>query len=242
MLQKINPLKVLGLSAGFFLAILSACQSLPQTAETQVTLPPPHIYVTSRPAGSEVPAAEGPSSTPAASLTPSPFPSTLLQLAQATYGAHLIRLIRIPKIGVLAPVIPVGWSGQAATPGLTDTLPQVSWDSPGAQVGWAISSALPGDRSGNVILFGHNNIDSSVFQRLAELQAGDRVYLDTGDYHWIYQVSQVDILPVETPAQDISAYVEYFKTSRVPRLTLVSCWPPVSNTHRVFVIANPALR
>jgi LPXTG-site transpeptidase (sortase) family protein len=162
-----------------------------------------------------------------------------LQLAQATYGAHLIQLIRIPKISVLAPVTPVGWSPQASSPG---AIPEVSWDSPGALVGWAISSALPGDRSGNVILFGHNNIDSSVFQRLAELQAGDRVYLDTGDYHWIYQVSQVDILPVETPAQDMSAYVEYFKTSRVPRLTLVSCWPPVSNTHRVFVIANPVSR
>ena len=232
--QKINRRKVARLSACLFLMALSACQTAPPAPTP--ALPAPHLYTTSRPAETSTPAQSAPSGTPAPTLTVSPFPSTLLQLAQSTYGVHLIQLIRIPKIGVLAPVTPVGWSPQ---PGKTAVLPDVSWDSPGAQVGWAISSALPGDRRGNVILFGHNNIDSSVFQRLAELQAGDRVYLDTGDYHWIYQVSQVDILPDETPVQDSAAYVEYFKTSRVPRLTLVSCWPPVSNTHRVFVIANP---
>ena len=229
--QKINRWAL----AGLVLAFLSACQ--PPAPTATITLPPPHLYITARPA--EV---SSPSSTPAPTLTPSPFPSTLLQLAQSTYGVHLIQLIRIPKIAVLAPVTPAGWSAQAGSSGAGGALPEVSWDSPGAQVGGAISSALPGDRSGNVILFGHNNIDSSVFQRLAELQPGDRIYLDTGDYHWIYQVSQVDILPVETKAEDMAAYVQYFKTSRVPRLTLVSCWPPVSNTHRVFVIANPVAR
>lgn len=220
---------------------LGACQSLP-TAAVTLALPTPHLFITSHPAETGLPAAAIPSTTPAPTLTPSPFPGTLLQLAQAMHGSHLIQLIRIPKISVLAPVTPVGWSPLAGADGSSkapDALPLVSWDSPGAQVGWAVSSALPGDRSGNVILFGHNNIDSSVFQRLAELRAGDKIYLDTGDYHWIYQVSQVDILPDQTTAQDRSAYAEYFKTSRVPRLTLVSCWPPVSNTHRVFVIANP---
>jgi LPXTG-site transpeptidase (sortase) family protein len=234
--------KIIRLAATFALTIflamaLSACQ--PPAPVSTVTLPTPHLYITSQPAEAQEPTESVPSATLAPTPTSSPFPSTLLQLAQSTYGAHLIQLIRIPKIGVQAPVTPVGWSPQAS-PGAA--LPNVSWDSPGAQVGWAISSALPGQRAGNVILFGHNNIDSSVFQRLAELQPGDPIYLDTGDYHWIYQVSQVDILPVETQRQDSSAYAEYFKTSRVPRLTLVSCWPPVSNTHRVFVIANPLTR
>ncbi len=238
--QKINRCAVRFTLAGLLLAVLSACQ--PPAPAPALTLPPPHIYITARPAEVSSPSISTPSGTPAPTLTPSPFPSTLLQLAQSTYGAHLIQLIRIPKIAVEAPVTPAGWSAQAGSSGAGGALPEVSWDSPGAQVGWAISSALPGDRSGNVILFGHNNIDSSVFQRLAELQPGDRIYLDTGDYHWIYQVSQVDILPVETKAEDMAAYVQYFKTSRVPRLTLVSCWPPVSNTHRVFVIANPVAR
>jgi LPXTG-site transpeptidase (sortase) family protein len=211
--------------------LLSACQPRRQIVTATASLPPPQIGLTRAPLDTAtLPPVD--TETPAPLLTPTDYPSGTAALARAKYGPLLIERISIPRIAVLAPVTPVGWSPEI-------NLDEVTWDSPAAQVGWAVSSDLPGSKGGNVILFGHNNIDSSVFMRLAELQPGDEIILNTGEYEWHYQVSQVNIYPVSSKIEDSRVYLEYFKSSRVPRLTLVSCWPPVSNTHRVFVVAFP---
>ena len=106
-------------------------------------------------------------------------------------------------------------------------------------MGWAVSSALP-DAGSNTILYGHNNLHASIFLHLADLQPGDRVTLITGETRWQYTVNQVQIVPVPTAAADRAVFNRIFKATRAPRLTIVSCWPPVSNTHRVIVVAYPA--
>jgi hypothetical protein len=90
------------------------------------------------------------------------------QTWRAAYGVRVVDWIRIDAIEVLAPVTPVGWSSGSSS----DNQEDVEWDSPGAKVGWVIDSALPGDDSGNIILYGHNNINSSVFRSLADLAPG----------------------------------------------------------------------
>jgi LPXTG-site transpeptidase (sortase) family protein len=136
-----------------------------------------------------------------------------------------------------APVTPVGWSsgGSANNP------EAVEWDSPGAKVGWVIDSALPGDESGNIILYGHNNINASVFRSLAELQAGDEISLTTGQSDWLYEVSAVHILPVSGAVGERADYAQHLLPGMTPRLTLISCWPPDNNTHRVIVVAYPMI-
>lgn len=211
--------------------LLSACGQTRPAAPT--ALPQPQLHVSAQPLPTAVPQTDLPEPT----QQPSPFPQTLAEMARLEFGARLMDWIRIPAIEVFAPVAPVGWS-----PAVDDLEPdETEWDSPDASVGWVLSSALPGDKSGSIILYGHNNIDSSVFRNLADLQSGDEITLSTAERDWVYQVAEVTILPVLDPQEDSQAYREYFKPSRVPRLTLVSCWPPSGNTHRVIVTAYPLL-
>lgn len=215
-----------------FVFLSSGCQTTTPAAsspENTVTLPPPAQHITALPVE--------PSSSPLPQIEPSftPFPDSLEGAARAQFGNQLIEWIKIEKIGVLAPVTPVGWS----TGGDLLHREEPEWDSPEAQVGWMVSSALP-SQIGNVILYGHNNIDSSVFMNLYQLESGDMVELTTGERTWRYRVDQVQILPVLDEDDDQLAYAEYLKPSLAPRLTILSCYPPTNNTHRVIVIAYPA--
>lgn len=172
----------------------------------------------------------------AASQTPNrstatPLPESIEELARSVYGERLIAWVDLPAISVRAPVRPVGWNAETE-----DSLPD--WDNPEAEVGWVVSSALPGD-TGNMILYGHNNIHSSVFMRLSEMQAGDSIILTTGEGEWRYRVREVVILEIGGEQANLSAYQEYLQPKNETVLTLLSCWPPDNNTHRVIVLAEP---
>ena len=213
----------------------SACQPQAMLPEWDPPQLQPQIHTT--PHG-VTPAASASESAPVVpDSIPTKFPETLEEMARLEYGDQLIDWMEIPALDVLAPVTPVGWS-PVDDP---DVLEGREWDSPDAKVGWVLSSALPGDHGGNVILYGHNNIHSSVFRDLAELRNGDSIVLTTGARQWVYQVAEVNIFPVLEKEEDVAAYAAYFKASRVPRLTMVSCWPPTNNTHRVIVVAYPLL-
>ncbi|HEX2979081.1 MAG TPA: class E sortase, partial [Anaerolineaceae bacterium] len=115
---------------------------------------------------------------------------------------------------------------------------EIEWDSPDAGVGWVVSSALPGDDA-NAVLYGHNNLNASVFKKLGELEPGDQIRLATGERDWFYQVDSVTILAVADDSGMQAAYEDNFAPGDRARLTLVSCWPPTSNTHRIIVVAYP---
>lgn len=209
--------------------LLNACAAAPALQTTPSTLPAPQEYrLTHTPAPSSAP-----SDTPLPST--SPLPGDPEGAARAAFGSRLIEQISIPSINVLAPVVPVGWS-----PDPQDPL-DIQWGTPRARVGWALNSALPDDPAGNVILFGHNNIDSSVFRNLYQLNSGDPIHLMTGQAQYTYQVSEVNIFPVQDAGQERRIFTEYLRPTRAPRLTLISCWPPTDNTHRVIVVAYPQI-
>ncbi|MEW6240737.1 MAG: sortase [Chloroflexota bacterium] len=168
---------------------------------------------------------------------PAPVSLEIDDLASNLFGdRRLIERVRIPAIGVNSEVVPVGWQRQFGAPPESDAL---EWDSPGDYVGWVINSALP-DQRGNTILYGHNNLFTAVFRDLWKLEPGDRLYLQTAEGKWEYLVDQIVIIPIEGAAdEERAAYDAYFYPSVIPRLTLVSCWPPDNNTHRVIVTAYP---
>jgi LPXTG-site transpeptidase (sortase) family protein len=182
-----------------------------------------------------------PNPTPSASAEPSSIPTviplSLQEMAWQTYGKRLITQIRIPAIAVDAPMVAVGWRvDRSSNPaGLAE------WDSPGPAVGWVVSSALPG-QNGNIILYGHNNMYGSVFRNLWKLGPGEAIVLQTGEHAWQYQVDRVVLLPfLQADEGQRLAYQAYLTDSALPRLTIISCWPPESNTHRVVVIAYPVI-
>ena len=207
------------LIALLLLLLVSGCASQP--------VPNPVIHIET-----QTPTINHPIVTKATDLpvpTATPVPETVDQLMESQYGERLIQFIEISALDLRAPVKSMGWD-------------QIEWDSPDAAVGWASNSALPDQMMGNIILYGHNNINSSVFRNLSELQAGDLIFLETGTSTWKYQVDSLEILPVQDDQQESEAYAAYFKQTYAPRLTLISCWPPTNNTHRVIVVSYPELK
>ena len=218
------------LRIGIFLEILlltglslSACVAPVGTPVIETVTPA--VAVTTIPA---------PETTPTSVVTNTPAlpppAQSLAETARQVHGDRLISLVNIPALSIYAFVTPVGWELDITNADKT------TWDSPDAMVGWAVSSALPGD-DGNIILYGHNNIYSAVFQDLYQLKQGEEVVLTTGEREWRYIVAEVILMPEDEESSG-SLLVEYMKPTRAPRLTIISCYPPDNNTHRVIVIAR----
>ena len=95
---------------------------------------------------------------------------------------------------------------------------------------YALSSAIG---SGNAVLYGHDDIEGSIFGRLNDLQAGDEVDVQTASGTAVaYHVSSKTIVPPTA--------VQILKPTSDVRLTLFSCWPIWVDTQRVVVTAVPA--
>lgn len=115
------------------------------------------------------------------------------------------------------------------------------WHAPNeAAVGWHEGSAFLGE-PGNTVLSGHHNIHGSVFERLEELREGDEIFITSGGRELRYVVTQVMLFEERNaPLQQRIQNARWILPSNDERLTLVTCWPITSNTHRLIVVAVPA--
>ena len=106
--------------------------------------------------------------------------------------------------------------------------------------GWNTLSAPVGS-PGNTVLIGHNNEFGEVFRNLDRLQVGDEIVLYTASGERRYAASEVITLPEENSTlADRLANAAWIAPSADERLTLVTCWPYFTNTHRLVVVARPA--
>jgi LPXTG-site transpeptidase (sortase) family protein len=143
--------------------------------------------------------------------------------------------IAVPQIGVNSAIteVKVVLSGNPLEP-------NVAWQELKRGVGHDTTSAFPGE-NGNILLFAHNNSAGQVFRRLSELDEGDIVELYTHDRKFSYVVSSVDIIPfIGATVQDQQLHAFYMGPKTEETLTLMSCWPYTTYTHRVYVVAKPA--
>ncbi len=116
----------------------------------------------------------------------------------------------------------------------------LEWVAPNAlAAGWlttSVSLGLPG----NTVFVGHNNLDGEVFGHLADLKPGDVILMYSGDTQFAYRVALTMILPERFQKLDVRlANARWIEPSQDTRLTLVTCWPYASNTHRLIVVATP---
>jgi LPXTG-site transpeptidase (sortase) family protein len=141
----------------------------------------------------------------------------------------------IPTIELDAPVELVGWHVEIQASG-----PANVWDAPDHfAVGWLKSSA-PLGIPGNTVLDGHHNIKGKVFENLINIQVGDTIELYTASMEHVYRVDQKLILKeAGQPLEVRQANERYIDPTADERLTLVTCWPPTGNTHRLIIIARP---
>jgi sortase A len=117
------------------------------------------------------------------------------------------------------------------------------WEMPDNEAAWHRNSARPGEGS-NIVISGHNESTAGqVFARLDELQLGNEIILKNNrNESFTYQVIEKNI--VRTFAISTEAD-EYLRSVTEPtseeQLTLITCWPSWSNTHRLVIVAIPAM-
>ncbi len=88
--------------------------------------------------------------------------------------------------------------------------------------------------SGNAVLYGHDDIEGSVFGSLKDLKAGDEV--DVADANGSRTAYHVTGQPAIVPP----TAVQILQPTNDVRLTLFTCWPNWVDTQRVVVTAMPA--
>ncbi len=148
-------------------------------------------------------------------------------------GLPPVRL-QIPALGLDTPVQRMGWTVENGVS---------QWDVVDNAAGHHFDSAYPGE-AGNVVVSGHNNIEGAVFAGVCVIgQPGvafglgdEMILVDSGGRRFTYQVNGWHRMKEKNASiakrQDNAAYLQQTGEAR---LTLVTCWPPWSNTHRVVV-------
>ena len=145
--------------------------------------------------------------------------------------------IRIPAVGLDAPVQPMGWRVVGD---------HTEWEVPADAAGRHIDSAFPGE-AGNVVISGHHNIDGSVFAAISPigepgvpLGPGDAILLtDDAGREIVYRIT--DWQRLSESGASVAARKQnagYLQPTDFPQLTLITCWPANSNTHRVIITAT----
>ncbi|KOU35500.1 hypothetical protein ADK54_37615 [Streptomyces sp. WM6378] len=141
------------------------------------------------------------------------------------HGDQAYAVIRIPRIGVTAPI-----AQGISKAGVLDK----------GYVGHYVQSAQPG-QAGNFALAGHRNTHGEPFRYINELKAGDQVVVETRDTVFTYVVDSV--LP-QTSARDSGTIAAVPRSDVKPSygysapghyITLTTCTPEFTSTYRLVV-------
>jgi sortase A len=156
---------------------------------------------------------------PAAMAQPTEQPQANAVAVAPAAGASapVAALLSIPRIGIRnAPIYDRGTNGKGEM--------QIA---AGYAVTHYLFSAPYG--TGNTVLYGHDDIQGSIFARLYDLQAGDLIQITVGGDAQTYRVTGHEVVAptavgVLAPTSDV-------------RLTLITCWPYNVDTKRWIVTA-----
>jgi LPXTG-site transpeptidase (sortase) family protein len=112
------------------------------------------------------------------------------------------------------------------------------WVAPSSFAAGQIATSAPLGAVGNTVLIGHHNVYGEVFGHLVDLNVGDQITVYSGDQKFLYGITQKLILrelgePLEIRLQN----AQWIGPTQDERLTLVTCWPHDSNTHRLIIVA-----
>lgn len=178
------------------------------------------------------PTATQPVLPPPTTTQPAPPPPAELPLPP-TQDTTPTRLV-IESVGIDSNIIPVGWQV------VEQNGRQYSiWEVADYAVGWHKTSAVL-NQSGNTVMAGHNNINGEVFRDLVNVEIGDKVIAYAGDQKFEYEITFKTIVKEKgEPLEVRQRNAQWIAPTADERLTLVTCWPYTSNTHRVIVVAKP---
>lgn len=157
------------------------------------------------------------------------------KIAEVVTQGHEMR-VTIPAIGVDAPVQAVGLYSSAVQDGRSHQ----QWTVPDDYAaGWHESSAPPG-QPGNTVLNGHNNIHGAIFHDLVDVPLGAEIIISTSDQSHVYEVTGREFLMEQgEPLRNRLRNARWILPTEDERITIVTCWPNSSNSHRLVVVAQP---
>ena len=114
------------------------------------------------------------------------------------------------------------------------------WKAPSTYAaGWHPDSALLG-MQGNTVINGHHNVHGEVFKELVNLEIGDEIVVYSNEKRFIYIISNRMIVPERyADAETRIENARWLGRSDDERLTLVTCWPESTNSHRLILVARP---
>ena len=139
-------------------------------------------------------------------------------------------------IGLDAPVVEMGWRVVEQDGELIS-----EWEMPNDEAAWHRNSARPGQGS-NIVISGHNESSGGqVFAEVEELQVGDEITLwNDKQETFVYQVIEKNIVRTFAISAEVQNYLsQVTEPTASEQLTLITCWPRWTNTHRLIVIAEP---
>ncbi len=221
---------------------------VPTPSAPMPTLPPPAVSP-----ASALLLADSLSPSPVPAATPEPLPSptpsrervdeagpiALPTIAPLPVGEGRppVRL-RIPALGLDTPVMPMGWHVVVDAEGVRS-----EWDMVDDAAGHHLDSVYPGE-AGNVVLSGHNNIGGAVFRDVCLIGEpgvtfglGDAMILvDEAGRTFTYRVNGWHRFPeANVSLRQRRENARYMAPTEHAQLTLITCWPLTSNTHRVVI-------
>jgi LPXTG-site transpeptidase (sortase) family protein len=161
--------------------------------------------------------------------------SLLEKLDQTTQSLNIPDRIIIPVIELDAPVV-LADAIEVNVDGTDSVQFLVPED---FSAGWHDNSTPLGE-IGNTVISGHHNAYGKVFENLVDLENGDEVILVSGDEEFTYKIARKLILREKD--QPLSVRLEnarWMLPSDDERITLITCWPKNSNSHRLVLVAIP---
>jgi LPXTG-site transpeptidase (sortase) family protein len=138
--------------------------------------------------------------------------------------------VRIPRIGVDAPVVPIQSNEDRVLNPPRD--PSV--------VGWWSQGAAPGEPQGSAVLVGHTVRDRNggVFDNIGDLSSGDTIEVEGSDATLTYRVKSIKVLSKEEVARNAE---EIFAQTGAGRLVVITCddWDGNGWRSNIVTIAAP---
>ncbi len=226
---------------------------LPATSAATAVLPtqpPPAPAAEAAPAAIATPVTAAPTPAPT-TVPPTPAPVVTAAPMAAQVGSP-VRLA-FADLRIDAKVVPMGWEVIQTASG-----PRSEWVIPEDDAGHHINSALLG-QDDNLVISGHNNIYARVFERIslawdddARIQVDS--YTDRSDVlngriitlydaagrGYDYAVTDfIRLKDTGVPVAQRVANARFMQPTGEEQLTIITCWPPTNNTHRLIVVAKP---
>jgi LPXTG-site transpeptidase (sortase) family protein len=176
---------------------------------------------------------------PPATLTATPTPTPLVEQnevpldpadsqAEAITGPYTLR---IPRIGVDAPILPIHSTQDRVL--LPPRDPGIA--------GWWSDGAAPGAAHGSAVLVGHTvrNNGGGIFDHIGTLRNGDTIEVHGSDTALTYRVQSINTLPKDQVARDAE---QIFTQTGPGRLVVITCdnWDGTTWQSNIITIAAPA--